>query len=96
VTPDPGRLSFLGGPCPDALRLRTVILQPGDGLDYRRADWIDTFVVVERGELQVVCRSGARATFGEGATLVLTGLGLRRLRNPASTPLVLSALSRER
>jgi hypothetical protein len=92
----PDRVSFLGASCPKPFRLRTVILQPHDALDYRRADWLDTLVLVERGELEVQCRSGARASFGAGATLVLTGLGLRRLRNPGSTPLVISALSRRR
>lgn len=93
---DPERISFLGTPCPKTFRLRTVILQPHDGLDYRPADWLDTLVLVERGELEVECSSGTCASFGAGAALVLSGLELRRLRNPGSTPLVLSALSRER
>jgi hypothetical protein len=93
---DAEKVSFLCAPFPQSLRLRTVILQPQDALDYRRADWLDTVVVVERGELEMQCRSGARAWFGPGATLVFTGLGLRRLRNPGNAPLVLSALTRNR
>jgi hypothetical protein len=91
---DPERVSFLGTPCPRSFRLRTVILQPHDALDYQPADWLNTLVLVERGELEVECRSGARASFDAGSALVLSGLELRRLRNPGSTPLVLSALSR--
>jgi hypothetical protein len=90
------RLSFLGRPGPRNLRLRTLTLQPRDALDYRPGDWVDTLVVVERGELELECQSGVRAWFGQGAVLVLAELGLRRLRNSSSTPLVLSALSRIR
>jgi hypothetical protein len=57
---------------------------------------VDTPVVVERGELEIEYRSGARAWFREGAILVFAGLTLRRLRNSTSRPLVLSALSRIR
>jgi hypothetical protein len=92
----PERVSFLGTPCPKSFRLRTVILQPHDALDYVRAAWLDTLVLVERGELEIECNSGRCASFGAGAALVLSGLDLRRLRNPGNTPLVLSALSRQR
>ena len=91
---DAERISFLGIRCPMNCRLRTVILEPGDALGYRRADWVGALVVVERGELDVECRSGARSRFGEGAILVFAGLGVRRLRNAGGEPLVLSALSR--
>jgi len=73
---------------------RTVILQPGDGLDFAAADWADTLVIVEHGELELQCRSGRRARFGAGAVLTLVGLPVRRLRNSGSGPLVLSALTR--
>jgi hypothetical protein len=92
----PDRVSFVGARCPASLLLRTLILQPRDTIDYQRADWVDTLVVVERGELEIECRSGARAHFHEGALVVFAGLTLRRLRNSSSKPLVLSALSRRR
>jgi hypothetical protein len=92
----PDRISFLGGRCPANFQLRTVILQAGDALDYRRADWVDTLVVVERGELEIECRGGERALFLAGAVLVFAGLAPRRLRNPGGVPLVLSVLSRTR
>ena len=93
---DPDRISFLGARCPKNFRLRTLTLPQGDALDYQRADWVDTLIVVERGELDIECRSGARATFREGAIVVFAGLAVRRLRNSGSSPLVLSAWSRGR
>lgn len=88
------RISFLGARCPQAFRLRTLTLRPDDAIGYRRADWVDTLVVVERGELEIECLSGARARFREGSILVFDGLALRRLRNPGSESLVLSAMNR--
>jgi hypothetical protein len=92
----PDRVSFVGGRCPPSFLLRSLILQPRDTIDYQPPDWVDTLVVVERGELEIECRSGARARFREGAIVVFAGLTLRRLRNSSSRPLVLSALSRRR
>lgn len=92
----PERISFLGARCPKNFRLRTVILQPADAIDYQRAAWLDTLVVVERGELEIECHSGARARFREGAIVVFAGQAVLRLRNASSAPLVLSALSRVR
>lgn len=89
----PGRLSFLGGQCPRNFRLRTLILEPRDAIDYQPTDWATALVIVERGQLQIECRTGAQARFQEGAILAFAGLEIRRLRNPSSTPLVLSALS---
>ena len=90
----PDRISFLGSRCPRNFRLRTLTLQPRDAIDYRGADWADALVVVERGELEIECHSGARARFPEGAILIFAGLALRRLLCAGSRPLVLSALSR--
>jgi hypothetical protein len=76
------------------VRRCTVILQPGDGLGYVAADWADTLVFVERGELELECRSGRRARFAAGAVITMVGLPVRRLRNPGPEPLVLSAVTR--
>lgn len=89
-------VSFGGAKCSKDFRVRTLNLQPRTAIDYRQADWVDTLVVVERGELEIECCSGARALFREGAVLVFTGLGLRCLRNSSRTTLVLSAVSRTR
>lgn len=76
------------------VRRRTVILQPGDGLEYVAADWADTLVIVERGQLELECPSGRHARFTAGAILTMVGLPVRRLRNPGPRPLVLSAITR--
>lgn len=76
------------------VRRRTVILQPGDGLEYVAADWADTLVVVERGLLELECRSGRCAPFPAGAVITMVGLPVRRLHNAGSQPLVLSAITR--
>jgi hypothetical protein len=78
------------------LRRRTMILLPGDVLEFVAADWADTLVVVERGELDVECRSGRRATFAADAVLTLAELPVRCLGNRGSEPLVLSAVTRHR
>jgi hypothetical protein len=91
---DADRLSFLGVPCPTGCRVRTVILQPGDSLDFRADDWLAALVVVETGELEVECRSGACARFGPGAVLGFEGLAVCRLHSTGCRQLVLSALSR--
>jgi hypothetical protein len=83
-----------GGAGAGGIRRRTVILQPGDGLDYAAADWADTLVIVERGELELECVSGRRARFAAGAALTMVGLPVRRLSNPGPGPLVLSAVTR--
>lgn len=87
-------LSFLGTCPPKSFRLRTVTLQPGETVGYQAADWVDTLVVVEVGALEVECRSGACASFAEGAILVFTELEPSSIRNGGNGPVVLSALSR--
>jgi hypothetical protein len=88
------RISFLGAGAPRNLRLRRLILQPRDALEYHAAEWTDALVIVERGELQVECRSGAQASFAHGAVLAFAGLTVQCLRNAGTSPLVLSVLSR--
>jgi hypothetical protein len=90
------RISFLGARCPTGFRLRTLTLLSRGAVSYRPAEWAGALVIVERGELEVECRGGARARFDEGAILAFSGLPVRRLRNPGSGPLVLSTLSRLR
>lgn len=94
MTDDASGVSFIGRCCPVQFRRRTLTLQPADAIDFRPIDWADAIVVVERGELQIECRTGRCATFSQGAVLVFDGMTIRRLCNAGSTPLVLSALSR--
>jgi hypothetical protein len=96
VPPDPGpeRLTFLDGPLPPRFRLRTVMLAPGSTRPYRAAEWVDALVVVERGEIELACRAGARRRFAAGAVMWLQGMELEALHNPGEEPVVLSAVSR--
>ena len=96
VADDHDRVSFLGARLPADFRLRTVALRPRAAIDYDPADWADALVVVERGELEVECRSGQRARFAAGAVLVVAGLSVRRLRNAGGGLLLISAVSRVR
>lgn len=89
-------ISFFDPHCARSAVVRGLILQPHDAIDYNEADWIDTLVIVERGELEVECPTGRRALFGEGAVLAFVGLTVQRLHNAGDRPLVLSAVSRRR
>lgn len=78
------------------LRRWTVRIAPGGAVEYTAAQWADALVVVERGVLEVECRSGQRARFAAGAVLTLAGLPVSRLRNPLPEPVVLRLVSRRR
>lgn len=75
---------------------RTLILPPGEVHEVVAADWADTLLVVERGELDVECRSGRRARFAAGAVLTLAQLPVRRLHSCGPEPLALCAVTRRR
>lgn len=94
MTYDGEPVSFVGRRTPPGRRVRTVVIPPGDVLDYVPGEWTDALVVVEEGLLEVECSSGARARFGSGAVLTFAAVQPRRLLNPGATPLVLSALTR--
>lgn len=79
-----------------AFRRRTVTVAPGAVLAFVAGEWADTLVVVERGALEVECRSGRRVTFPTGTVLAPIALPVRRLRNPGGEPLVLAAVRRDR
>jgi quercetin dioxygenase-like cupin family protein len=87
-------LSFLGRNLPGSFVLKILTLQPGDEEPYRDADWADTIVIVERGELELECNAGGHRRFQRGAILWFAGLSLRTLRNCGHEPVVLTAVSR--
>ena len=58
------------------------------------AGWGDALVLVERGALELVGRSGPRARFGAGAILALAPRRLAALRNPGAEPVVLVTVTR--
>lgn len=93
---DRERLSFIGKRLPSPFELWIVILGPDQTLPYDEADWRDAVVVVETGQIDLVCPGGGRQRFVPGDVLCLSGLSLRTLRNPLPDPAVLVAVSRRR
>ncbi len=89
-------LSFLGAPLARAFRARVVVIPPGGTRGYRAEEWEDALVVVERGELELRGRDGARWSYERGSVLCLAELALASLHNPGQTPVLLSAISRRR
>jgi hypothetical protein len=88
-------LSFLGRSVPPQFRLRIVAVEPGCEQAYVEAEWLDTLVVVEQGEVDLEWVSGSRCRFVRGDVLFLAGLPLRALRNPGDEPMLLAAVSRD-
>jgi quercetin dioxygenase-like cupin family protein len=78
----------------DAFTRREVTIPPGGERPYDPAEWWDSLVTVERGEVELDCRAGAVARFTRGDILWLTGLGVCALRNTGDEPAVLVAVSR--
>jgi quercetin dioxygenase-like cupin family protein len=75
---------------------RTVTVEPGCERPYDPAEWFDSLVVVQDGEVELHGHSGELARFKRGDVLWLTGLPVRALRNPGPDPAVLVAVSRVR
>jgi hypothetical protein len=90
----PDRLSFLGRRLPPGFELRVATIAPGRQRTSAEDEWRDALVVVERGQIELVCLGGSRHRFGRGDVLWLSGLPLRALRNPGVEPAVLVAVSR--
>jgi hypothetical protein len=88
------RVALLGRRLPPRFRLRAVAVGPGRALAFDEAEWRDSLVVVERGELELECLDGSRRCFRRGDVLCLDGLSLRTLRNPGREPALLLAVSR--
>ena len=90
------RISFLDGELPPGFDLELVSVEPGATRPYRDADWWDSLIVVEHGQLELECVRGGRRRFVEGAVMWLSGLPLVALHNPGPEPVLLAAVSRKR
>jgi hypothetical protein len=75
---------------------RRLVLQPGELLLVEPAEWVDTLVVVLRGELELTCHSGRRASFAAEAVLTLDGMPVRTLCNPGAEESILHLVRRDR
>lgn len=89
-------LSFLRRRLAQEFDVRLIALAPGSERPFDERDWADAIVVVERGAVEVECRSGVCRTFASGDVLCLSGLPLCALRNRGHITAVLSAVSRRR
>jgi quercetin dioxygenase-like cupin family protein len=98
VTREPDRedrpVSFLGQPAPAGMAVRLMSIAAQGEVAYEPSDWIGALVVVETGEIELECHSGACARFGEGSVLFFEGLPLRTIRNAGREPALLSTVSR--
>ena len=75
---------------------REITIPPKGERPYDPAEWWDSLVTVECGEVELDCHGGALARFKRGDILWLTGLPIRTLRNRGTEPAVLVAVSRVR
>ncbi|MGH3471785.1 MAG: hypothetical protein ACRDPG_07040 [Nocardioidaceae bacterium] len=75
------------------IRLWTVVLAPGEVLS-PVPDCLRTgLILVEVGDLEVVCRRGGSARFGPGAMVTFAGLPAERVRNTGKESLTLRAMT---
>ncbi len=68
----------------DAFSRRRLSVAPGGERVAGAAGWPDALVVVERGEVELVCRGGTHARFARGDIVWLSGLGLRAAAQPGT------------
>ncbi len=81
-------------PLPAGFSRRVLQVAPGLGLELEASCPADAIVVVEKGEVEVECRSGTRRRFGRGAMIPIARLPIARLRSVGPGPLVVVAVSR--
>jgi hypothetical protein len=74
--------------------VRLVAVAPGRTRAYDEAEWRDTLVIVEHGQIELEGLSGSRQTFECGAALWLAGLPLRALHNRGREPALIVAVLR--
>jgi hypothetical protein len=81
---------------PDGFSKRVLRVAPGLALGLKPGRLPDAIVVVERGELELVCRAGTCRRFGRGAMFPTAGLSFSHLRSLGPGHLVLVVVSRSR
>jgi hypothetical protein len=81
-------------PLPAGFSRRMVRVAPGLELDLEASGVPDAIVVVEEGEAELECPSGARRRFGRGSMIPIARLPIAHLRSVGPATLVLVAVSR--
>ena len=92
--PDELPISFLARTAPAGVDVRVVSISSHGELAYEPSEWAGALVIVETGEIELECCSGARACFGTGSVLFFDGLSLRAVRNIGGETVLLSAAIR--
>jgi hypothetical protein len=87
-------LSFVENPLPPAFIKHTITVEPSQARPYDETEWLDSLVIVERGEIELECLGNSHPRFQSGAVLCLDGLPIRAIHNPGSEVAVLVAVSR--
>jgi hypothetical protein len=81
-------------PLPEGFAKRVLRTAPGREVDVEAIGVFDPIVVVEEGELELECRSGARRRFGRGSMIPISQLPIAHVRSVGAVTLVLAAVSR--
>jgi hypothetical protein len=89
-------LPFLDRRPHPAFQLRRFALGPGKRHAYDPREWQDSLVVIERGEVELECISGACRTFKGGVVLWLAGLPLRAIHNHGNDTALLVGVRRRK
>lgn len=75
--------------------VRQVVVIPRDAIQScDEIDWRDCLVVVRRGTIELIGRSGREYCFEEGAVLYLADVPVQSIRNLSDRSAVLVAVSR--
>jgi hypothetical protein len=73
---------------------RVTTIPPGERRAYVEAEWRDSIVLVEQGQIELECAHGGRRRFGRGDLLWFVDLDLRFVHGTGTEPAVLVAISR--
>ncbi len=79
---------------PEGFSRRVFRAAPGREFRLEPARVPDAILVVEQGELELECRTGACRRFGRGSMIPIARLPVAHLRSVGTRPLVLVAVSR--
>jgi hypothetical protein len=89
-------LFVAGAVLPAGFVRREITVAPRTSRPYDAAEWRDSLVVVERGEIEVECLRGGSRRFARGTVMWLTELSLRAIHNRGDEPVILVAVARRR
>ena len=85
---------LVGDPLPEGFSRRVFRVASGHEVGPELCRLPNAIVVVEHGELELVCRKGARRRFGRGSMIPIPRLPVAHLRSVGPGPLVLVAVWR--